>query len=259
LAARGGTMYLRAKVGGLIRLRTPAALLVIAASTALALVPAGASAQNPGVLSPPGPHFGKTYAEWSAAWWQRMLSIKKSKNPQFDTTGADCEEGDEPGPVFFLAGTATGERVERSCTIANGEAIFFPIVNVECSNVEEDPFKGETPEARRECAAGFIDPPPPLVPVRSLKVELDGQSFIDLDQFRTTSPDFPFTLPPNNILDLSATACRDVGGCLGTGDGYYVMLAALSPGSHELHFEGTIRFPRFSFSQNVTYRLTVES
>src|SRR5437867_3706794 len=43
---------------------------------------------NPGVYPPTSPVFGRTYAEWSAAWWQWALSLPVDQHPLFDT--ADC-------------------------------------------------------------------------------------------------------------------------------------------------------------------------
>src|SRR6266404_1942081 len=41
-------------------------------------------------------------------WWQWALSIPASQNPLLDTTGDKCMVG-QRGPIWFLAGTFTGE------------------------------------------------------------------------------------------------------------------------------------------------------
>ena len=56
---------------------------------------------NAGVL-PPHP-FGVTYGEWTARWWEFMVSIPAPNNPILDTTGADCGIA-QAGPVWFLEG-----------------------------------------------------------------------------------------------------------------------------------------------------------
>jgi hypothetical protein len=38
-------------------------------------------------------------------------------------------------------------------------------------------------------------------------------------------------------------------------DGYYVMIKPLAPGSHTLHFHGTVA--AFGFALDITYHLTV--
>lgn len=46
---------------------------------------------------------GKTYGEWSANWWQTVLSLPADENPLLDDTGATCALGQDPdSPVFFL-------------------------------------------------------------------------------------------------------------------------------------------------------------
>jgi hypothetical protein len=50
---------------------------------------------------------------------------------------------------------------------------------------------------------------------------------------------------------------------LSVADGVYVMLAPLSVGTHEIHFEATVKFTEdsdgfdFVFIQDVTYNITV--
>ena len=51
--------------------------------------------------------YGKSYAEWSAIWWQWLLSIPEDKNPAGDPTGERCETNQQ-GPIWFLAGTFGG-------------------------------------------------------------------------------------------------------------------------------------------------------
>src|SRR5262245_59170953 len=81
---------------------------------------------NPGVIPPEAAAFGKTYGEWSAAFWQWLYSLPVDQHPLFDT--ADCSAG-QSGKVWFIGGTFTlnpdpenpdtgviGE-AERTCTI----------------------------------------------------------------------------------------------------------------------------------------------
>ena len=82
---------------------------------------------NPGVVRPNSNEFGNTYGEWSARWFQWLLSIPADKNPAFDDTGKNCKEG-QTGQVWFLAGTFGG-KAERTCTIPRGQDLFFPVVN----------------------------------------------------------------------------------------------------------------------------------
>jgi hypothetical protein len=67
--------------------------------------------------------YNLTYAEWTARWWQWLLSIPEDRNPAADQTGENCDEG-QSGPVWFLAGTFGGLN-ERVCTIPAGKSLLF--------------------------------------------------------------------------------------------------------------------------------------
>lgn len=215
----------------------PAAL---AQTSALTVVPPSASSAQT----------GKTYGELSAAWWQTMLAIPVENNPTFDTTGINCSGGGTP-QVFFLAGQGTGERVTRNCTVPSTKPLFFPIINVECSNVEKAPFFGATDAEREACASGIADG----IGSNTLKVTLDGVDVANLARFRAASPPFDFTMPKNdNILFVNGkTSGRSAS------DGFWVLLMPPSPGSHTIHFEGAfVSGIGAGFSQNVTYNLSVQ-
>jgi hypothetical protein len=68
--------------------------------------------------------YGNTYGEWSAEWWQWALSIPAAHSPIADTRGKDCTQK-QSGPVFYLAGTAGGGAVKRSCTVPKGRLCSF--------------------------------------------------------------------------------------------------------------------------------------
>ena len=55
--------------------------------------------------------FGKTYGDWSAAWWQWQERFYPEFG--FGEGSVDCRLG-QRGPVWFLGGTGGGE-AERTC------------------------------------------------------------------------------------------------------------------------------------------------
>ncbi len=217
----------------------------------------GAATAN-GVIPVGGRPFGKTYSQWSAAWWQWAYGVRVPVNPLLDTTGASCGAG-QRGPVWFLAGVfnVTGTAVRNQCVVPAGKAIFFPVLNAECSNVEGN---GSSPDVLRSCARGLMDL------AEHLSAEVDSVPITPLAPFRVQSPPFGFTLPENNLLQLfgfQAPAGRCLGGTnpcqpyLSVGDGTYVMLSPLRAGAHIVHFHGEI--PSFAFTLEVTYYLRVQS
>lgn len=195
------------------------------------------------VLPPASMPYGMSYGEWSALWWQWALGISVSNHPLLDLGG--CEVG-QSGPVWFLGGAFTGTATTRECTAPSGKAIFFPILNAECSTVEAPPFYGGNEEELRSCAIAFMD----YTDFGSLRASVDGQEIANLNGYRFTSPMFDFTLPADNLMGLPAgTAGSSVS------DGVWLMLTPLSAGRHTIHFEGSI--PAFAFTLDVTYQLTV--
>jgi hypothetical protein len=236
-------------------------LLILAALVLALIIPAGlalASDPNPGVAPPNSHPRGKSYGEWSAAWWQWFLSIPTSSHPGLDTTGQFCREG-QSGNVFFLAANPATEPVP--CTIRTGTSIFLAIANAECSTVEPPPFFGSNETELRACAKCFADR---IVP-SSLQVTVDGQALGDLPRYRAESPLFSFAYPADNIFGIpGGPATGDA-----VSDGYWIYLNPLSAGEHTVSFSGSFDFPTgdecdagfggpVSFGVAGTYRLTVQ-
>ena len=246
----------------------------------LALLLAPTMSANAQVLSPDTTHFGKTYGEWSAAWWEWALSIpvhsppfsQRINHPLVDLTGVQCGEG-QSGPVWFLGGAffetgtpALSTIVRNDCTVPESKALFFPLLNVECTEVE-GPLNGcgATVQQSRDIVKFVIDL------VANLAADVDGVPIeIGINSaFRVGSPDKPtfcVTLPPDDLLSFigegpsgfgSGTHFSPGTSCSTVDDGYYVLLAPLSAGPHTVHFHGEI--PTFFFTLDVTYHLTVKS
>jgi hypothetical protein len=200
---------------------------------------------NPGVIPPNAKAYGMTYGEWSAKWWQWALSLPVDQNPFFDE-GGNCSNGanGQLGPVWFLTGVinVSGTAV-RDCTVPAGKALFFPLINVDCSTLEADPFHGDNEEELRACVTKD------LFQFEDVFAEIDDVAVQDLNRYRVESPLFIFTVPPSNVLGVDAGTGQMIS------NGYYLMLAPLPVGDHTIHFGG--RFPNLGFSLDITYNLTV--
>jgi hypothetical protein len=126
--------------------------------------------------------------------------------------------------------------LRSQCVVPTGVALFFPILNVVCTN-EPPPL---TPtDQLAPCAEGIIDQ------ATDLAVEIDGVAVEGLQRFRAASPLFGFTLPPQNLFGAPPGSCfpdPDVGTCvpwLAAADGYYLMLPPLPVGEHTIHIHGS--------------------
>lgn len=192
----------------------------------------------------------------TAQWWQWALSIPTGQNPQLDPTGQYCMVG-QRGPVWFLAGVFSGGPAERTCSVPEGAALFFPVVNSVSINAPN--VCGQGPENAavkdlRQQSKGVID----AVPVDSIKVQVDGKK---TPFRRVQSQVFEVALPDDNVFDAGCGGPGSVPATIyspAVDDGYYVTLGPLKPGAHTIRFQAepppaTPPTP----PTDVTYTLTV--
>jgi hypothetical protein len=227
----------------------PSLIGALLAAALLLTIPAPAFAwdDNPIVVPPDANPFGATYGEWSARWWQWFLMFPQDQGPFNWPTTKDCTTG-QLGPVWLLVGLpASPGTVTVTCHVPAGKALFFPVINVECSSLEQDPFHGATAQDRSKCAARD------LKGVVALSATIDGSSVNNLKNFFVQSPDFDFAASPNNSGGVPPGFGQS------TSVGYYLMLAPLSSGPHTIHFVGEVNNPTIGdFKIDTTYKLTVD-
>jgi len=190
--------------------------------------------------------YGKTYSQWSADWWQWGLSQPVDghpfvDDPSFDVTAGQC------GPVWFLT-TPLGT-VERHVAIPAGKSLFVGLLNAEASDLEG---LGSTKTERRETANFLADH------IVSVSCAIDGETVANMDRYRVTSPQFSFVAPTPWIFGETGGRGKSVG------DGYYLMLAPLTRGTHTITIGGEFHFSvaegdpfDFDASADVTYHITV--
>jgi hypothetical protein len=214
---------------------------------------------NPGVVPINSKPYGLSYGDWTAVWWQWVLSVPASKSPIGDTTGADCAQH-QFGPVWFLAGTGGGI-VTRNCTIPVGTAVLFPILNylndypcpVGPNAPPFEPDPGQSLEdfltngnANYPGARDVEDNPQELV------ATVDNVPLRNLAGYRATSRLFYFK------ADSSYVGGGDpcINGRLqpAVSDGYWIMLTPLPPGTHTIQFTG---IGSDGFTAGVKYNLKV--
>jgi hypothetical protein len=168
--------------------------------------------------------FNTSYADWTAKWWQWAYSIPWDKNPSYDDTGKYCSEN-QKAPVWFLT-QAYEHPVTRTCEIPLDTALLITLMNSECSYAEFESLKTE--QELRDCAKSMQDF------VSGVNASLDGIKIPNLEKFRIQTGLFNFTLPQNNILNLTSQTTQSVA------DGNWLFLKPLPPGIHELAVKGDI-------------------
>jgi hypothetical protein len=196
---------------------------------------------DPAVVPPCSMPYGQSYSEWATQW--EVWFLKLTAQPDGIGGDPDCTIN-QSGDVWFLAGGIT-----TTCNVPAGKALFFPVINAECSNLESPPFFGATAADRLRCAVHFMDGS------THLAVTLDGKSLHGVERYTFSSSDIPFNVTGQNLFGIPCTS----GTCSGfsTNDGYYVMLAPLSPGKHTLQFSGTFA-PFGGFTLSTSYVLNVQ-
>src|SRR5205809_829879 len=194
--------------------------LIVGIVLGLLLLAEIASAESD-IFSPHSKPFHKTFSQWSAEWWQFVLSFPTSENPLLDSTGEKCAIG-QHGPVWFLMG-ALGGSVERRCSVPARTALFFPVVNLVNVNTNT-----QTAEALRAEIASCFDG------VTTLSVEVDGTPIEGLqrhpDRFRVRSVAFDVTLPAKNLFEVFAVVLPSGIYSPAVSDGFYIMLKPLDVG-----------------------------
>jgi hypothetical protein len=203
--------------------------------------------------------YGRTYSEWSAAWVQWAYSIPVKQHPLFGN--ADCGVG-QSGPVWFLGGKfcANGEvcsydNVVRTCAVPADKALYFPVFDSEDSALEERLIENPgNPKYQQITALRSVAES--NVANAALSCTVDGIAVPKLqEKFRVQSPVFGFTLPADNLLtSFYGTSFPEGFHSPAVDDGWYVMLAPLSPGRHVIQFRGTAHGNTIGVKYNLDVR-----
>ncbi len=236
---------------------TSLVLTTVLAVTGLVAAPGSARAQgqcepeHPWVrIVPPGAKFhGKTYGQWAASFWQWALALPLEGHPFLDTPEYDFS-AHQKGSVWYWS--SPDGPITRTVTLPADKALFLTIRDVETSTLEPPPFYGATEADQRANTHWFADH---IVNVFCI---IDGAPVPNLQQYRFATPQFHFTAPTPWVF-------ADVGGHgTSVGEGYFLMLADLSPGRHTIHYGGTFHFDAgelgpdpLDLPHDVTIELTV--
>lgn len=218
-------------------------VVVIAVAVGLAMPTGVAFAKQPLTFAPDSSPLGKSFAKWTAEWWQFMISIPIPNNPILDGTGKDCVVG-QRGPVWFLSsGTGSGAPLTLTCSIPEGKAILLPPI----TEIDVNVAAQSAAELRDEIGPCFGNG-------ATASVELDGNRLDRrVAENRVLSTVFEVTLPIDNVIGLEPGTYSPA-----VADGFWIMLKPLDVGTHTLHVMGTTASGKFcGFSTDVTYDLTI--
>jgi hypothetical protein len=250
------------------------AILAACGVVAMALMvsPAAAGAAAPGILPPQASVGGRTYSQWSAAWWQWQLGSQNvptnpSADPKPGTSAqpeaVDCHLG-QTGQVWFLAGISFAQSFTttyRSCSVPAGVFLFFPVFDAWNDNLN-CPGLPPLPNTARQLAQNVRQQVDAIDP-GTMSVTIDGANVPGLRDsstaFRAAARGFSYTLPDNNLLSPFCATPFPAGttpprpGAFA--DGVYILRAPLPVGVHQLHW--TAQAGKGAIVQDVNYTITV--
>ncbi len=133
--------------------------------------------------------------------------------------------------VFLRLGRQPrGTTLTIPVTIQPGQALFLPIITVECSEAEDPPFAGHGEAELRACANGLIDL------VVDPYAEIDGTPVQNPNDYRVESPLFRYgPLADRNFLGLPGGTQSD-----SVATGYFLLIEPLSVGTHRIAVRTTV-------------------
>lgn len=206
----------------------------------LLLVAATGVASSEQLLPPNAQIDGHSQSDLSRIWWQWAGSFESEDSPIFDRSGTNCGLK-QNGQVWFLAGTYGSARVQRTCTVPRGRYLFFPLINYIVT-----PCSGDAPCAARPSCTDVSDTAREMTDNPSLLIlEIDGKRYSGLERHRQATV---------GCFDLAALTSAAGAAFPSASNGYYALLAPLSPGAHVINFGGILP----SLALAVTYRLIVQ-
>jgi hypothetical protein len=206
--------------------------------------------------------FGVPYQEWLGKFWTYWLAIPNSQHPGVDYDPQKCSVN-QSGPVWFLPdvitkGDAPYTRVDFSCQIPQGKAIFLPLSTGACwLNLPEFSYvqdkTGANPEVDsrlRACATEAQEK------TKFDHISVDGSEFKDLvKNARSTTSFFNVTSPDDPVTDIF----QDVksGTSRAIADGYFLLLPPLPPGDHLIEFLVDDTIGGLNFAREGVYKISV--
>jgi hypothetical protein len=192
------------RTGGIVMLKVPVRSLIGLILICTAAHPARAGGQ---IAQPDQPIAGQSQLFWAQAWWQWLLGIPTSVNPNLDTTGSNASVNNN-GPVFFLAGNFGGSST-RTVTVPYGKPVFFPVFNEFFAAINAHGGFDPKPCAPLTISCAVAQASGPVSKASNMSVTIDNITLTNADvgTFRQTSTSF-FTvaLPQDNVLGVTPIA-----------------------------------------------------
>lgn len=210
---------------------------------ALALAVGGCAVDAP--QRAPAPTVVAGSPELANMWWQWATSAPRPNNPLTDRTGENCGVGQQ-GDVWFLAGGFGNAYIRRVCTVPQGKALFFPLINM---------VQGRGRRSSLSCEQAKAYVKRNNETATDLFAEIDGVPVPDLQMYRLAS---------DECFDMFSRVPAGQGGYNAyptATDGYWLKITPLPKGRHTLKFGGRYDNPGAEFGtivQDIEYVIFIE-
>jgi hypothetical protein len=219
-------------------------LLLVVVIAGLLSIFGTAAADLPDTLPPP--------EELAIEWWKWATDQPAHQfHPLIKSGRLDCGMGRE-GDVWFLGGSfGPTDKATRVCDVPADTYLFFPIVNIICSPLANDP---DDPDFLLECAVNPGDVYGFDLEMYPVSASVDGVEIPNLyDSY--VVPGKTFWLGP--VPDPNIFGAEEGAEALAATTGYYLLLPPLPEGKHTLNFVGEIAGD-YPSHYDITYILFVE-
>jgi hypothetical protein len=211
-----------------MQLKTQFSAMMAAGLIAIGVTPTYADSGNQGIIPINAQFEGLTYSDWVVKAFQWISAIP-GPSPLFPGMEDQVTQY-QSGHLWFLIEFITSPEISLHYTVPAGKALYVPLFMQESDNLVCPPPPTHLNATELLASVDAI-----LAGLSNLAVEIDGRPVSDVTQYRTTVPDFAYTLPAYNFYNS--------GGCdYGAGtytpavaDGYALILAPLSVGEHVVH------------------------
>lgn len=173
---------------------------------------------------------GLTPGEWLGRWWKAVL---ETSAPEASFPGCLPLGRDVVAVVVPFGGG------EGTCTVRRGSQLMLVPDTTSCSDYEDEPYHGDTPAERRECARLSLEA------AGVHEVAVDGRHVRLDDAYRAQAPDRRATLPEGNFLGAPAGTRIRFGA-----EGWVAFTKPLARGRHEIveHATGISEDVPYDFS-----------
>jgi len=202
------------------------------------------------IYPPDANPYGLTYEQHGINYWKWLLSMSAQENPNKDSTGAKCTNGQvsSNSSVFYLTGSGGGV-AQRDCEVPAGKGILIMLSSMGASTKE---FPNYSSEELRQAAQIDQDN------LQTLYLKIDEKSYSkeDLLKYRKATNEFDIVFPENSLFGVSAGVAKMVT------DNTLVITDPIQ-GTHKIDFGGTLVCTTCppgeqTTTWNVSYNLTAK-